>query len=113
MIEPMIVPMPEMDDRQETALNLELALEATRMEHNGITLDYVARIITKTFDAAEVRALINGLERYKDTPKGCGHVCTSDCKWGGCNCDCGEFHCEPEGKCRYIDEGDCPNHPKK
>ena len=65
MIDPIHVEMPDMGDRERTALDLELALEATRMEHNGITLDLVARIICKTFDEAEVRALINGLERYR------------------------------------------------
>lgn len=53
------------DNREWTAVELERALEATRSEHNGITLDFVARIICKAFDAAEVRSLLNSIERYR------------------------------------------------
>ena len=51
-----------MDD---TKTHLEEVLEETRSESYGITIDLVARIICEKYDAAEVRMLINGLERYR------------------------------------------------
>lgn len=39
----------------------------------------------------------------------CIHECTSDCKWHGCNCACGEYHCRPEEPCRDP-QTECPNH---
>lgn len=45
----------------DTIQDLEHALEATRMQSNGITLNLVARIIGRVFDKAEIRALINEL----------------------------------------------------
>ena len=41
----------------------------------------------------------------------CYHQCSGNCRRVGCNCECGEWHCPPDGKCMYEDEGNCPNHP--
>lgn len=30
------------------------------------------------------------------TPKACDHICTSNCRREGCNCECGEYHEERE-----------------
>lgn len=43
----------------------------------------------------------------------CEHICLGNCRREGCNCECGEFHCDPLGKCRYEGDEECPNHPKK
>lgn len=40
----------------------------------------------------------------------CYHQCTGNCRRVGCNCACGEFHCDPNEKCIYEGE-ECPNHP--
>lgn len=45
----------------DTVQELEHALEATRTQSEGITLNLVARIISRVFDEAEIRALINEL----------------------------------------------------
>ena len=29
----------------------------------------------------------------------CDHVCTSNCRRNGCNCECGEYHNDPCGMC--------------
>lgn len=40
----------------------------------------------------------------------CNHQCLGNCRREGCDCVCGEWHCEPQGECQY-DREDCPNHP--
>lgn len=34
----------------------------------------------------------------KENIKGCDctHLCSSDCRREGCNCECGEYHCASE-----------------
>lgn len=41
----------------------------------------------------------------------CEHMCSSNCRRDGCNCECGECHCDPSEECKYKEDGDCPNHP--
>lgn len=45
-----------------TAIDLEMALRATRMESEGITLDLISRIMARVFDEAELRCIIRNLE---------------------------------------------------
>jgi hypothetical protein len=49
----------------ETANLLKEALQKTRAEGEGITLNLVARIIVGEFDSSEVEALIRELEAFK------------------------------------------------
>lgn len=46
----------------ETALNLKEALRVARQENEGITLEYIGRIIKEVLDETEVFALIKELE---------------------------------------------------
>jgi len=50
----------------ETVNALTEALEQTRVESNGITLDLVARTIRKVYSGEEVEYLIERLEALKD-----------------------------------------------
>jgi len=36
------------------------------------------------------KKIIEKRESYP--PEGCDHVCTSNCRREGCNCECGEWH---------------------
>lgn len=40
--------------------------------------------------------------------KKCEHICSSNCRREGCNCECGEFHRVPlyRFKCEIVDETD-------
>ena len=42
--------------------------------------------------------------------KTCDHICSGNCRRVGCNCECGEWHCDPKDECRYKGE-ECVNHP--
>lgn len=46
----------------ETAQNFKQAVEMTREQFGGITLDLMARILASVLDEAELRALIRDLE---------------------------------------------------
>lgn len=42
----------------------------------------------------------------------CEHICLGNCRRYGCNCKCGEYHCDPQGVFLYQGEdGPCRNHP--
>lgn len=33
----------------------------------------------------------------------CEHMCTGNCRRVGCNCECGEFHCNQEDEAQIIE----------
>lgn len=42
----------------------------------------------------------------------CTHQCSGNCRREGCNCLCGEYHCDPKEPC--VNDGEeCPNHPQE
>ncbi len=46
----------------ETAQQFREAVEATRMQSHGITLELMGRILKEVLDTAEVRALVRELQ---------------------------------------------------
>lgn len=48
-----------------------------KLSMDGISKEYDGEVLT---------------DEEKEIIDNCNHICTSNCRRNGCNCDCGEFH---------------------
>lgn len=54
----------------------------------GMVLEFVERYNKKD----EEKDVAEAAEILRELIQECGHVCTSNCRREGCNCECGEYH---------------------